>query len=648
MGTLFANLKLSFSGKPPNASGWPVCSIKTHKSMGLESYPQHIQDKVAVLPEKPGVYKYFDKSGKLLYIGKARNLKKRVTSYFNKNREANRRIMLMVGKIDQIDYTVVNTEYDALLLENSLIKKHQPRYNVDLKDSKTYPYLVVTNERFPRVFPTRTVIRDGSEYFGPYPSVSVMRVIMDLVRKLFPIRTCKYDLSEKNIQAGKFRVCLEYHINLCKGPCEGLQSEADYMANIRQIREILKGNTAQVIRQLKQLMQEASEHMQFEKAEDYRKKLQTLRNFQAKSTVVNARISHVDVFSILSKGQKAYVNYLRVSNGSIISTYTLEFRPKMEESEQDILAIAIAEIREKFQSTAPEVIVPFDLAFEGADLTFTVPQKGDKKKLLELSRKNAFYHYQDRLQQSRKQMPQSERTRQFLEQVRKDLDLNALPYHIEGFDNSNIQGSQPVSAMVCFRDGRPSKKDYRHYNIKTVEGPDDYSSMKEVVHRRYRRLMDEGESLPQLVVIDGGKGQLHAAYESLEALGLADQIAIIGIAKRLEEIYKPHDPYPLAIDKRSETLKLIQQIRDEAHRFGVSHHRTRRKNRTLQSELEQINGVGKKSVEALLKKFKAVKHIREASIDSLAEVVGTNRAQKVYAYFHSTETATDVDSKPKQ
>ena len=615
--------------------------------MGFEAYPKHIREKVAVLPEKPGVYKYFDKDGKLLYIGKARNLKKRVTSYFNKNSDDSRRIMLMVSKIDQIDYTVVNTEYDALLLENSLIKKHQPRYNVDLKDSKTYPYLVVTNERFPRVFPTRTVVKDGSEYFGPYPSVRIMRVIMDLVRELFPIRTCKYDLSEKNIQAGKFRVCLEYHINLCKGPCEGLQSEEDYMANIKQIREILKGNTAQVIRQLKQLMQDASAQMEFEKADDYRKKLKTLQNFQAKSTVVNAKISNVDVFSILTKDQKAYVNYLRVSNGAIISTYTLEFKPKMEEEEQDILAMAIAEIREKFQSTASEVIVPFELEFDGANLTFTVPQKGDKKKLLELSRKNAFYHYQDRLQQSRKQMPQTERTRQFLEQVRKDLNLDELPYHIEGFDNSNIQGDQPVSAMVCFRDGQPAKKDYRHYNIKTVEGPDDYSSMKEVVHRRYRRLLEEEESLPQLIVIDGGKGQLYAAYESLQALGIADQVAIIGIAKRLEEIYKPDDPYPLAIDKRSETLKLIQRIRDEAHRFGVSHHRKRRKNRTLQSELEQINGIGKKSVEALLKNFKAVKHIQDASEETLTAVVGANRARKVYEYFHPSETASAESTSEK-
>ena len=610
--------------------------------MGIEAFPQHIRDKVAVLPEKPGVYKYYDKSEKLLYIGKARNLKRRVSSYFNKNKDDNRRIMLMVQKIDQIDYTVVNSEYDALLLENSLIKKHQPRYNVDLKDSKTYPYLVVTNERFPRVFPTRTVVRDGSEYFGPYPSARIMKVIMDLIRQLYPIRTCKYDLSEKNIAAGKFRVCLEYHINLCKGPCEGLQSEPDYMANIQQVREILKGNTAQVIRQLKAMMKEASEGMQFEKAEDYRKKINTLQNFQAKSTVVNAKINNVDVFSILTKENRSYVNYLRVVNGSIISTYTLEFSQKVDEDERDILLMAINEIREQFQSTAREVIVPFEIDLEGFGLTFTVPQKGDKKKLLELSRKNAFYHYQDRLQQSRKQMPQSERNRQFLEQVRKDLDMNELPHHIEGFDNSNIQGTQPVSAMVCFRDGQPSKKEYRHYNIKTVEGPDDYSSMTEVVYRRYRRLLDEEQPLPQLVVIDGGKGQLHAAYKSLKDLGIDDQVAIIGIAKRLEEIYKPDDPYPLAIDKKSETNKLIQRIRDEAHRFGVTHHRKRRKNRTLQSELEQIPGIGKKSVQALLSHFKAVKHIQKASEEELAKVVGESRAQKVHAYFQGSQATSSA------
>ncbi len=594
---------------------------------------QHIKDQLTVLPEKPGIYKYFDQNGKLLYIGKARNLKKRVSSYFNKNQYDNRRIQLMIGKVNQIDYVVVNSEYDALLLENNLIKKYQPRYNVDLKDGKTYPYLIIKNERFPRIFPTRNFTRDGSEYYGPYASVGIMRVVLDLIRKLFPIRSCHYDLSEKNIQAGKFRVCLDYHINLCKGPCEGLQTEEDYNANIQNIREILKGNTNKVIRKLKSLMSEASQNLEFEKAEDYRKKIQALQKFQAKSTVVNAKINNVDVFSIITKENKCYVNYLKVANGAIIRTHTLEYTKKLDEDERDIILLAIAEIREQFESTSKEVIVPFDIDFEGLDVQFTVPKIGDKKKLLELSRQNAFYYYQDRLQQARKQLPKSEKIKQKIEQIQKDFGLQKAPYHIEGFDNSNMQGDNPVSAMVCFKDGEPSKKEYRHFNIKTVEGPDDYSSMEEAVYRRYKRLLDEDQPLPQLVVIDGGKGQLNAAYKSLKLLGLDQSIDIIGIAKRLEEIYKPGDPYPLAVNKKSESLKLIQHIRDEAHRFGVSHHRKRRKNNTLQTELAQIPGIGKKSIQVLLEQFKSVKHIRGASFEDLVKAVGQKRAQQVWSYF---------------
>ena len=603
--------------------------------------PQKIRDQLSVLPEKPGVYKYYDSHSKLLYIGKARNLKKRVSSYFNKNQYDNRRIQLMVGKIDLIDYVVVNSEYDALLLENNLIKKYQPRYNVDLKDSKTYPYIVIKNERFPRVFPTRTVYNDGSEYYGPYASVGVMRVILDLIRKLFTIRSCNYDLSQKNIDAGKFRVCLDYHINLCKGPCEGLQSEQDYNANIQNIREILKGNTNKVFKELKSLMEEASKNFEFEKAEDYRKKIQTLKNFQAKSTVVNSKINNVDVFSIITKENRCYVNYMKVANGAIIQTHTLEFTRKLDEDEQDIIQLAIAEIRENFQSNAKEVVVPFEVDFEGLDITFTVPKIGDKKKLLELSRKNAFYYYQDRLQQARKQLPKSEKVKQKLEEAKKDLGLQALPYHIEGFDNSNMQGDNPVAAMVCFRDGEPAKKDYRHFNIKTVEGPDDYSSMEEVVYRRYRRLLDEDKELPQLVVIDGGKGQLNAAYKSLKHLGLDQQVEIIGIAKRLEEIYKPDDPYPLYVNKRSDSLKLIQHIRDEAHRFGLSHHRKRRKNSTLKSELEAIPGIGQKSKQELLAQFKSVQKIKKADWEELVKVIGTKRAQKIRDYFGERASKPD-------
>ncbi len=601
---------------------------------------KRIRDQLTALPETAGVYKYYDREGNLLYIGKARNLKKRVSSYFNKNQYDNRRIHLMLGKIDQIDYTVVNSEYDALLLENNLIKKYQPRYNVDLKDGKTYPYIIIKNERFPRVFPTRHSSKDGSEYYGPYASVGIMRVILDMVRKLFPIRSCNYDLSEKNIQAGKFRVCLDYHINLCKGPCEALQSEEDYNANIQKIREILKGNTSKVIRTLKELMDEASKNFEFEKAEDYRKKIKALQNFQAKSTVVNAKISNVDVFSIITKENKCYVNYLKVANGAIIRTHTLEYTRKLDEDERDIILLAIAEIREQFESNSQEIIVPFQVDFETSDITFTVPKIGDKKKLLDLSRKNAFYYYQDKLQQARKQTPKTERARQKLEQLQEDFGLKETPYHIEGFDNSNIQGDKPVAAMVCFKNGEPAKKEYRHFNIKTVEGPDDYSSMEEVVYRRYRRLIDENQDLPQLVVIDGGKGQLNAAYKSLKQLGLDQSVEIIGIAKRLEEIYKPGDPYPLYINKRSESLKLIQHIRDESHRFGVAHHRKRRKNSTLQSELAEIPGIGKKSTKDLLEAFKSVKQIKQTSWEELVNVVGQKRAQKVWDYFNSKEEQT--------
>jgi len=601
----------------------------------MKNMKEHLKTQLEVLPLKPGVYKFYDKDGELLYIGKAQSLKKRVSSYFTGSNNENARITLMISKINEIDYTVVDTEYDALLLENSLIKKYQPRYNVNLKDGKTYPYIVIKNERFPRVFHTRNFSNDGSEYYGPYASVSIMYQVLDLIRKLFPTRSCHYDLSEENIQAEKFRVCLDYHINLCKGPCEGLQSEEAYMENIRYIREVLKGNNQYVLKRLKTLLDQASNNFEFEKAQDYKNKIDALQKFQAKSTVVNPGIHNVDVFTIYSKDQKSYINYLKISNGSIIQTHTVEYKKKLNESDQYILLLAIADIRDKFKSGSAEIIVPFDPGMELEGIKVHVPIKGDKKKLLDLSRKNAFYFYQDRMEQESKQLPKTEKVKNFLEKVRKDIDLPQKPDHIEGFDNSNIQGTNPVAAMVCFKAGKPSKKDYRHYNIKTVEGPDDYASMEEVVYRRYKRLMDEEKPLPQLLVIDGGKGQLNAAFKSLKQLGLENEIPVIGIAKRLEEIYKPGDPYPLAIDKKSETLKLIQHIRDEAHRFGLKHHRGKRVKQSLSNELEKIQGIGPQTAKSLLSNFKSVKKVKEAPQEDLANMVGKDKAQKIKAHFGS-------------
>ncbi|WP_188370346.1 excinuclease ABC subunit UvrC [Muriicola marianensis] len=583
------------------------------------------------LPGSPGVYQFFDKDGKMLYVGKAKNLKKRVTSYFTKTHE-NGKTRVMVKKIRNIKHIVVPTESDALLLENNLIKKYQPRYNVLLKDDKSYPWICIKNERFPRIFPTRKLIRDGSEYFGPYTSMKTVKTLLDLIRSVYPLRTCNYDLSEEKITAGKYKVCLEYHMGNCKGPCEGLQQEEEYRQQIDDIREIIKGNFKSSLHYFRKEMKSLAADMQFEAAQQIKNKIEVLENYQAKSTIVNPKINNVDVFSIISDEAYAYINFLQLSHGSIIRSHTMEIKKKLQETDKDLLQLAIVEIRNRFQSQSRELYLPFPLALPD-DLKVTVPKLGDKKKILDLSERNARFFRQERFKQVKITDPDRHVNR-IMAQMKKDLRLPEEPRHIECFDNSNIQGSNPVAACVVFRDGKPAKKEYRHFNIRTVEGPDDFASMEEVVFRRYRRLLEEGSSLPQLIVIDGGKGQLSSALKSLEALNLRGKIAIIGIAKRLEEIYFPGDPVPLYLDKKSETLRIIQQLRNEAHRFGITFHRDKRSKNAIHSVLEDIQGIGDKTAEQVLKKFKSVKRVKEASLEDLSEVVGYAKAKKIYENFH--------------
>ena len=591
----------------------------------MEEIPIDIQLKT--LPHSPGVYQFFDKDGAMLYVGKAKNLKKRVASYFNKKQE-NGKTRVMVGKIRQIRHIVVPTESDALLLENNLIKEHQPRYNVLLRDDKSYPWLCIKNERFPRIFPTRKRIRDGSEYFGPYTQMRTVRALLDLIRSVYPLRTCNYDLSEEKIQAGKYKRCLEYHLGNCLGPCEGLQDEASYNRQIEDIRGIVKGNFGASLQYFRHQMKQLAEDMHFEKAQAIKEKIEILENYQSKSTVVHPRIDNVDVFSIVSDPTHAYVNFMQVSHGLVVRSHTMEIKKKLQESDEDLLALAVVALRERFESDTREVYLPFRIPLS-EELRLVVPKMGDKRKLVELSERNARFFRQERFKQIRITDPERH-VRRLMEQMKKDLRLSEEPRHIECFDNSNIQGSNPVAACVVFRDGKPSKKEYRHFNIKTVEGPDDFASMTEVVHRRYRRLLDEGESLPQLIVIDGGKGQLSAALQSLEILGLRGKIAIIGIAKRLEEIYFPEDPIPLYLDKKSESLRIIQQLRNEAHRFGISHHRNKRSKAAINSVLEGIEGIGEKTARDLLRKFKSVKRIRETPLEDLEAAIGPSKARKVY------------------
>ncbi|MEY4594986.1 MAG: excinuclease subunit UvrC [Bacteroidota bacterium] len=598
---------------------------------------EHITTLLAVLPDQPGVYQFYDKEDKLLYIGKAKSLKKRVSSYFQKDRHESGKTNVMVKKIADIRTIVVDTEMDALLLENSLIKKHQPRYNVSLKDDKTYPWICIKKERFPRVFSTRKIIRDGSEYFGPFTSGKMVNTLLELVSKLYKLRNCTFSLTEENISKKKFRVCLEYQIGNCLGPCEGLQSEEQYEASIRDIRHILKGNTQMVIAHLKKLMQDYAENYEYEQAQSIKDKLDDLEKYQRKSVVVNPSIHNVDVFSIQTENDSAYVNFLRIMNGAVIQGHTLEMKRKLEETKEELLEMAIADLRTRFYSEATEIILPFDITLEISGVTLTVPKIGDKRHLLLLSEANVRNYIREKQLQLEKQHPENKVIR-LMETMKKDLRLTALPRHIECFDNSNFQGAYPVAAMSVFRDGKPSKKDYRHFNIKTVEGPDDFASMEEVIHRRYKRMLDEALELPQLIIIDGGKGQLSSAVNSLEQLGLRGKIAIIGIAKKLEEIYYPDDPYPLYIDKKSETLRIIQQLRDEVHRFGITHHRKRREKGTIKTALSDITGIGDATAAELLRKFKSVKQVKEASLEELSAVIGNSKAEKVWKHFHAEAT----------
>lgn len=591
---------------------------------------------ISTLPNSPGVYQYYDKNEKLLYVGKAKDLKKRVSSYFTKTHD-NSRTRILVKKIVTIKHIVVETETDALLLENNLIKKYQPRYNVLLKDDKSYPWICIKNERFPRVFSTRRMIRDGSEYYGPYTSMKTVHVLMELIRGLYPLRTCNYDLSQKNIETGKFKVCLEYHLGNCLGPCEDLFSVEEYMKNIEAIRNIIKGNFKESLHQFKTQMKGLAADLKFEEAQRIKEKIDVLENYQSRSTVVNPKINNVDVFSIISDESYAYINFLQISHGAIIRSHTLEIKKKLDETDEELLQLAIVELRQRFNLLSKEIYVPFEVEM-GAEIKVHVPKLGDKKHILDLSERNAKYYRMDRFKQAKIVDPERHEKR-IMAQMKKDLRLSTEPRHIECFDNSNIQGTNPVAACVVFKNGKPSKKDYRKFNIKTVEGPNDFASMEEVVYRRYKRLLDEEQPLPQLIIVDGGKGQLSSALKSLEKLGLRGKIAIIGIAERLEELFYPNDPIPLYLDKKSETLKIIQQLRNEAHRFGLTFHRSKRSKQALDTELETIPGIGDKTVTDLLRHFKSKKRIAAGSFEELSKIVGASRAKKIVAHFQNSDSS---------
>lgn len=599
-------------------------------------FSEHIQSILRILPDKPGVYQYFDAEGNILYVGKAKVLKNRVSSYFTKQRFESGKTTILVRKIADIKYIVVESEMDALLLENSLIKKYKPRYNIALKDDKTYPSIVIKNEDYPRVFATRQIIKDGSEYHGPFASAKNMHTVLDLVKKLYPIRTCSLALTPKNIEAGKFKVCLEYHLGNCKGPCEGHQSLADYDQNVDQIRRIIKGNYGEALRELRALMQQLVTEYKFEDAHFLKEKIEALENFQTKSTVVSPTIHNVETFAIASDETAGYVHYLKVNNGVIVQSYAMELKKKMEETDAELLEYAIVDIRDRFQSTSKEVLVNHELELELPGVELFIPQRGDKRKLLELAQRNATHGMMDAHKQQAFVDPERH-TNRILETAKKDLHLKELPVHIECFDNSNIQGTNPVSACVVFKNAKPSKADYRKFNVKTVVGPNDFDTMKEAVYRRYHRLLEEEQPLPQLIIIDGGKGQLGAAMESLANLGIYGQVAVIGIAKRLEEIYFPGDSLPLYLDKRSETLKLIQQLRDEAHRFGLSHHRDRRSKEALRSEITEIPGVGFRTTQALIVHFKTIARIKSATLEELEQAVNKKMAKIVWTYFKSAD-----------
>ena len=585
------------------------------------------------MPSEPGVYRYYDKKGEILYVGKAKNLKNRVLSYFNKS-QIGYKTRMMVSKIVRLETTVVNSEYDALLLENNLIKEYQPFYNILLKDDKSYPWICIKKEPFPRIFLTRNVIKDGSEYYGPYAKVKQAKTLIEVIKNIYKLRTCSLNLAPEKIKEGKYKVCLEYHIKNCAGPCEGLESEEEYAQKLNAIRGIIKGEFKAAREYLEAEMYNYAAKLEFENAQQSKEKLQILENYQTHTTIVSSNINDVDVFGIISDEAAAYVNYFKIKNGSIIQSYTTEIKKMLDETDEEILEEALIEIRNKFNSTSTEIFLPFHLNIEIPHVKLIVPKLGDKKRIVELSEKNAMEYRVEKLKQVQIVDPERH-TNRIMAEMKKLLRLPEEPRHIEGFDNSNIQGANPVSACVVFKDGKPSKADYRIFHVKTVEGPNDFATMEEVIYRRYSRLLDEGEPLPQLILIDGGKGQLSSAVKSLKLLGLYGKISIIGIAKRLEEIFFPEDPVPLYLDKKSETLKVLQRVRDESHRFGVKHHRTRRKNSTIKSELEEIPGVGEKTIQQLLSKLKSVKRIKEASLETLEEILGKSKAKAVWEHFNS-------------
>ena len=598
---------------------------------------QQLRKHINVLPDKPGVYQYYDREGRLLYVGKAKSLKKRVSSYFSSSHNKNQKIRVLVGRITRIEHVVVASESDALLLENNLIKKHQPRYNVMLRDDKTFPWICVKNEDFPRVFSTRNLIQDGSSYYGPYTSGLMVKTIIELVRQLYPLRNCRLELSSDHIKRGKYSVCLEYHLGNCLGPCIGEQSPEDYGEYIKHVHQILKGNIRKVLADLKVLMKEYATSRQFEEAQRLKEKIDILERYRSKSTIVNPRLNNIDVFSIAEEENYAFVNYLKVINGAVIQAHTVELRKNLDEKTSDLLSLAVIDIRQKIHSESREIIIPMRLDLEFDNVRFTIPKKGDKQQLLELSMRNAKYH----LIEKKKSLALSKENRgptRILETIKNDLRLKKPPLHIECFDNSNLQGSNPVAACVVFRGAKPSKRDYRHFNIKTVSGIDDYASMKEIITRRYKRMLSEGSSLPQLIVIDGGKGQLGAAVEGLESLGIRGKIAIIGIAKKLEEIYFPDDSIPLYLDKNSETLKILQQLRNEAHRFGIEFHRKQRTKQMVVSELDNIPGIGPRTKEALIEGFGSVDKIKSADYEEVEAIVGKNKADILARYFLRSTT----------
>jgi excinuclease ABC subunit C len=599
-----------------------------------------IKQTLAVLPHQPGCYQFLDEKGTVIYVGKAKDLKKRVSSYFNKQHD-HPKTRILVRNIRKIKYIVVNSEEDTFLLENNLIKQLRPRYNVLLKDDKSYPSIVVKNEFFPRVYKTRNIVRDGSRYFGPYTSVQSVNTLLDIFRNVYKVRTCRLNLTPENIAAGKFKVCLQYHIKKCKGPCEAFQSLEEYNRNIAEITEILKGNISIIEKQIREEMHLLAEELRFEEAQELKDKLLLIQNFREKSQVVSNFGYNLDVFAFEEDEQAAYINYLHVVNGAVNQAYTFEYRKKLEERPEELLGLGIVEMRQRFGSNSKEIIVPFLPDLKLTDVEFTIPQRGDKRTLLLLSEKNVKQFKLDKLKKAEMLNPDQRATR-ILKSAQKDLRLKEIPWHIECFDNSNIQGSHPVAACVVFKKAKPVKKEYRHFNVKSVTGPDDYASMREIVERRYSRLLNEGAPLPQLIVIDGGKGQLHAAVESLQKIGLYGKIAIIGIAKRLEEIYYPGDPVPMYIDKNSETLKLIQQLRDEAHRFGITFHRQKRSKAQITSQLDEIKGIGKETKRKLLTRFKSIKRIREATDEEISELIGRSKTAQIRKWIHDSNHKTET------